>query len=111
MDSNPLRAFFNRCLAAGFLGTALPALLPAAELGVTPSTLGSPPAGAQTSTQTIFLHATRPGTLKVNSVVVEYVSGPDDTRLDAASAKVVDFTPGVSGPTVAINIALRRSPF
>jgi tetratricopeptide (TPR) repeat protein len=111
MDFNPLRAFCNRCLAAGSLAAALPGLLSAAELGVTPSALGLPPAGAQTSTQTIFLHATRAGALKVNSVIVEYVSGPDDTRLDAAAAKVVDFTPGVSGPTIAINIALTRSPF
>jgi len=99
MDSNPLRAFCNRCLAAGSLAAALPALLSAVELGVTPSALGLPPAGAQTSTQAIFLHATRAGALKVNSVVVEYVSGTDDTRLDAAAAKVADFTPGVSGPS------------
>ena len=96
---------------AGLLAITLSPLTRAAELTVLPTSLGLPPGGAETSTQTIFFQPTSPGSLKIDFVEVEYVSGPDDTRLDAGAAKIVNFASGTSGSNIAIGVMLTRAAF
>jgi hypothetical protein len=98
-------------LIAGVFVVCLTTVGQAAEVAVLPTTLGFPPGSADTSTQSVFVQPVRSGSLKIDSVVVEYISGPDDTRLDTAAAKVVEFTPGASGTSVPIKLELTRLAF
>lgn len=107
----------NRCKAiwkwaiVGALAVTSNSMVHAAEVTVLPTTLGLPPGVAETSTQSVFLHAVRPGSLKIDRVDIEYVSGPDDTRLDAGAADIVEFASGASGVTVPVKVKLTRSAF
>jgi hypothetical protein len=104
------RLLWTGCFAS-LLAITLSPLTRAAELTVLPTSLGLPPGSAETSTQSIFFRPTPSGSLKLDAVDIEYIAGPDDTRLDAGAAKIVNFTPGASGSTIAVGVALTRSAF
>jgi predicted nucleic acid-binding Zn-ribbon protein len=101
--------FRTICLAAVLAVSAT--LVPAADFTVLPTSLGLPPGPTETTTQTVFFHAVRSGTLKFDSVDVQSISGPDDTRLDTAAARLVGFIPGSGGSTVPVNIQMTRAAF
>src|ERR1700674_3653496 len=83
----------------------------AAEVTVVPTTLGLPAGPDETSTQSLFLRPARPGSLKIDSVNVEYVSGPDDVRLATGTVEVANFAPGTAGTTITLQLKLRRPSF
>lgn len=110
MLSNGCKAIWRWAIVSA-LAVILNTVVQAAEVTVLPTTLGLPPGVADTSTQSVFLQAARPGSLKLDLVAVEYVSGPEDTRLDAAAAEVVEFALGAGGATIPLKIKLARSAF
>ncbi|MEA2863510.1 MAG: hypothetical protein QOC84_1466 [Bradyrhizobium sp.] len=82
-----------------------------ADITALPASLGFPAGTADVSTQSVLLRAARPGSVTIESVHIESVSGPDDVRLDASAVEIVDFTPGSSGSTIPLKIKLTRSAF
>jgi hypothetical protein len=82
-----------------------------AELTALPTTLGLAEGANETSTQTIFLRPMRQGSLKIDSVNVEFVSGPDDVRLAAGTVEVADFAAGTTGTIIPLQLKLKRSAF
>ncbi len=105
-------AVIGSCLLAGalalFFGTGA---LAAPEVTVHPTTLGLPLATGESVTQSLFLSAAQTGSLTVDSVTIEYITGRDDARLSSSAARIVDFASGASGTTIPIGLTLMRKEF
>ena len=85
--------------------------LAAPEVMVHPDSLGLPLTAGETVTQSLFLSAAQSGSLTIDSINVEYITGRDDARLSTSAAGIVDFTSGASGTTIPVGVSLTRKEF